>query len=82
MARVDGDVRAGGDARYTADVRLPGMVYTALVTSPHPHAMLLRLDVGAARELPEARFVRLPGIGHELPPKAWGAVIEAVVSEG
>ena len=33
-----------------------------------------------AREIPGARFVRLPGIGHELPPTAWGAVIEAVAS--
>lgn len=31
-----------------------------------------------AREIPGARFVPLPGIGHELPPKAWPAVIDAV----
>jgi xanthine dehydrogenase YagR molybdenum-binding subunit len=51
-ARVDGSERASGDARYTYDVNLPGMVYTALVTCPHPHARLLSLDVGAARKLP------------------------------
>jgi len=51
-ARVDGAERVSGDARYTADVRLPGMVYTAFVTCPHPHANILRLDVGAARGLP------------------------------
>lgn len=33
-----------------------------------------------ASEIPGARLVRLPGIGHELPPTAWGAVIEAVAS--
>jgi pimeloyl-ACP methyl ester carboxylesterase len=33
-----------------------------------------------AREIPGARFVRLPGVGHELPPRAWGAVAEAVAS--
>lgn len=32
------------------------------------------------RDIPGARFVRLPGIGHELPPKAWAAVVEAVVA--
>lgn len=31
-----------------------------------------------AREIPGARFVRLPGVGHELPPRAWDAVVEAI----
>ncbi|MFB6610382.1 alpha/beta fold hydrolase [Agromyces sp. NPDC056379] len=34
-----------------------------------------------AREIAGARIVRLPGGGHELPPSAWGAVVEAVASE-
>jgi pimeloyl-ACP methyl ester carboxylesterase len=33
-----------------------------------------------ARDIPGARFVAIPGGGHELPPTAWGAVVEAVVS--
>jgi xanthine dehydrogenase YagR molybdenum-binding subunit len=51
-ARVDGAARAGGMARYTADVQLPGMAYTAFVPCPHPHARLLSIDVAAARKLP------------------------------
>lgn len=31
-----------------------------------------------ARDIPGARFVPLPGIGHELPPRAWAAVLDAV----
>jgi len=31
-----------------------------------------------ARDIPGARFVALPGGGHELPPAAWDAVVEAV----
>lgn len=31
-----------------------------------------------AREIPGARFVRLEGVGHELPPRAWGAVIDTI----
>jgi len=34
-----------------------------------------------ARDIPGARFVSLPGGGHELPPSAWNAVIDAVTSE-
>jgi pimeloyl-ACP methyl ester carboxylesterase len=33
-----------------------------------------------AREIPGARFVRLEGIGHELPPRASEAVVEAIVA--
>jgi pimeloyl-ACP methyl ester carboxylesterase len=33
-----------------------------------------------ARDIPGARFVTIPGGGHELPPAAWGAVVEAVAS--
>jgi pimeloyl-ACP methyl ester carboxylesterase len=34
-----------------------------------------------ARDIPGARFVTIPGGGHELPPAAWSAVFEAVTSE-
>ena len=33
-----------------------------------------------AREIRGARFVTLPGGGHELPPSAWAAVVEAICS--
>ena len=33
-----------------------------------------------AREIPGARFVRLAGVGHELPPRAWGAVVAAIAA--
>jgi pimeloyl-ACP methyl ester carboxylesterase len=33
-----------------------------------------------AREIPGARLVRLSGVGHELPPRAWAAVVAAVAA--
>ncbi|MDQ3867799.1 MAG: hypothetical protein M3304_13390, partial [Actinomycetota bacterium] len=36
--RVDGPERARGEARYTADVQLPGMLHAALLRSPHASA--------------------------------------------
>ena len=36
--RVDGLERARGEARYTADVQLPGMLHTAVLRSPHARA--------------------------------------------
>ena len=43
--KVDGYERARGEARYTADVRLPGMLHAALLRSPHARARLRRLDL-------------------------------------
>ena len=34
-----------------------------------------------ARDIRGARLVTLPGGGHELPPSAWHAVVDAVTSE-
>ena len=37
-AKVDGYERARGEARFTSDVRLPGMLEAAYLRSPHAHA--------------------------------------------
>src|SRR5205807_4699002 len=36
--RVDGAQRARGEAIYTADLQLNGMLHTAVLRSPHPRA--------------------------------------------
>ncbi|HVM18279.1 MAG TPA: xanthine dehydrogenase family protein molybdopterin-binding subunit [Gaiellaceae bacterium] len=59
-AKVDGYARARGEARYTADVRLPGMLHTAMLRSPHAHARVRRLDVSRAREAPGVRALLAP----------------------
>jgi xanthine dehydrogenase YagR molybdenum-binding subunit len=45
---VDGAQRARGEARYTADVVLPGMLHAAVLRSPHAHARVRRLDLAPA----------------------------------
>jgi CO/xanthine dehydrogenase Mo-binding subunit len=59
-AKVDGHARARGEARYTADVRLPGMLHTAMLRSPHAHARVRRLDVSRARSAPGVRELLTP----------------------
>jgi CO/xanthine dehydrogenase Mo-binding subunit len=59
--RVDGLERARGQARYTADVFLPGMLSTAVLRSPHARARLRRLDLDAAASAPGVRAVVGPG---------------------
>jgi CO/xanthine dehydrogenase Mo-binding subunit len=58
--KVDGLERARGEARYTADVRLPGMLHTALLGSPHASARVRSLDAGRAGEAPGVRAVLTP----------------------
>jgi xanthine dehydrogenase YagR molybdenum-binding subunit len=60
-ARLDGYAKARGEARYTADVKLPGMVHAALVRSPHAHARVARIDLDAAAAAPGVVAVLGPG---------------------
>lgn len=47
--RVREDRRfVSGHGRYVADITLPGTVHVGLVTSPHAHARILRIDAGEA----------------------------------
>jgi len=59
--REDAPERVRGQARYTADVQLPGMLHTAILRSPHAHARVRRIDLKPA--LPDFEHVVLPRIG-------------------
>jgi carbon-monoxide dehydrogenase large subunit len=41
-----------GRGRYADDIALPGQAYGFVVRSPHAHARIVRLDVGAASAAP------------------------------
>ena len=44
MRKVDGLAKATGRARYTDDIRLPGMLHGKILRSPHPHARIVSID--------------------------------------
>ena len=50
--RVDGVARVTGQAIYTHDVQLPGMLIGRFLRSPHPHARIRAMDSSAAEALP------------------------------
>jgi CO/xanthine dehydrogenase Mo-binding subunit len=52
--RQDGAGRVAGRARYTVDVRLPGMLHAAVLRASRAHARV-RVDLEAASELPGVR---------------------------
>ena len=60
IPRVDGVERASGQAVYTADIQLSGMLHTAVLRSPHANARVTRLDVSRAAEAAGVRAVLTP----------------------
>ena len=72
--RLDGLVKARGEARYTADIRLPGMLQAALLRSPYAHARVARIDLAKAAAAPGVLGVVGPG-------EVWG-VSEEIGFEG
>ncbi len=60
VVRRDLEVKLTGEARYTADLKLPGMLYGAILRSPHPHADVLSVDATEALRLPGVRAVVTP----------------------
>jgi xanthine dehydrogenase YagR molybdenum-binding subunit len=58
--RIDGPARASGEARYTYDVQLSGMLWAAVLRSPHPHARVVSIDTAAALALPGVIEIMTP----------------------
>ena len=50
--RLDAGDKATGRARYADDVRLPGMLHAAILTSPQAHARITGYRTDAARAIP------------------------------
>lgn len=50
--RSDGMEKVTGQARYTADMQLPGMAHAAFKYSDHAHARILSIDTSEAEALP------------------------------
>ncbi|HMN61538.1 MAG TPA: molybdopterin-dependent oxidoreductase, partial [Anaerolinea sp.] len=55
--RPDGVEKVTGRAVYGIDARLPGMLFGAVLRSPHAHARILSMDVSRALALPGVKAV-------------------------
>ena len=55
--RIDGPDKATGKAVFTDDLSRPGMLYGALLQSPHAHAKILAIDTSEAEKLPGVKSV-------------------------
>jgi CO/xanthine dehydrogenase Mo-binding subunit len=57
VPRIDALSKVTGEAIYTADVILPGMLYGLAKRSPHPHARIVRINTRRAEALAGVRAV-------------------------
>ena len=51
VKRADGSLKLAGKAEFTADIRVPDMLYGAVLHSPVGHARILSIDASAATKL-------------------------------
>jgi xanthine dehydrogenase YagR molybdenum-binding subunit len=67
ISRLDGPAKTTGAAKYTYDLRFPGMLYARFVRCPHAHARIIRLDTSAAQALPGVKAIHVvQGEGTEI----------------
>src|SRR5262249_15858241 len=84
VPRLDGKAKATGEAKYSIDVRLPGMLYGRILRCPHPAATVKTLDLSAAKRMPGVRAVlgiAKPGGRPRLPGQEVAAVAAEAAEE-
>jgi len=55
--RLDAPAKATGRAKYIDDLKMPNMLYGALLQSPYAHAKILNIDTSKAEKLPGVKRV-------------------------
>ena len=60
VTRRDLPEKLTGQARYSADLKLPGMLYGHVLRSPHPHANIISIDTTAAAQVPGVLAIITP----------------------
>ncbi len=69
VTRYDGPDKVSGRARYTADIRLPGMIFGKILGSSVPHGIIRRIDTSRAQALPGVLAVIT---GADVPDTSYG----------
>src|SRR3989441_635608 len=78
--------RFTGKAEYATRVWFPNMLFAKLLTSPHPHARVRRLDASKAEKMPGVAYILTPEKApktYPLPPELFfqGDVVAIVAAE-
>jgi len=73
VTRRDAEEKVTGQAKFAADIRLPGMLYAKVVRPPSHAATLKSIDTSGAEQVPGARVIRdgdLVAVLHKYPDVA------------
>jgi len=57
IPRIDGIYKTTGRAKYTFDIKVPGMIYGKIIRSPYPAAMVTKINISQAEKLAGVRAV-------------------------
>ena len=57
LPRLDSNLKVTGEAIFTGDMKLPGMLYGKILRSPYPHAKILNIDASKALKLPGVKAI-------------------------
>jgi len=57
VPRIDGPTKVTGEAKYTVDIQMPGMLCAKILRSPFPHARILNIDTAKATKIPGVKAV-------------------------
>ena len=69
LPKIDAWAKVTGETRFADDLVLPRMAHAKLLRSPHPHALIKRIDTARARALQGVYAVIT---GHDLPRVKFG----------
>lgn len=59
VSRVDSPDKVSGQARYTYDVKRPGLLFGKMLRSPYAHAKIVSVDVSAAEKMPGVKAIEI-----------------------
>ncbi len=59
ISRIDGPDKVSGRAKYSYDIKRPGVLYARMLRSPHAHAKIVSIDITAAEKMPGVKAVRI-----------------------
>src|ERR1700722_11886831 len=57
IPRLDGLLKASGQAKYPSDVRPEGTLFGVMLYSPYAHANIKSIDISAAEKMPGVKAI-------------------------
>src|SRR3977135_3849958 len=82
ISRTDGPFKVSGRAKYSYDIKRPGVLYARMLRSPHAHAKITAIDISAAEKMPGVKAVRIiQEVGKEIKWAGDDIVCVAAVDE-